>query len=148
MTVETTCRHILDETAKRIGEDLKGHPDLEAGLRTTLGFVYNELDDGAKADEMHRRALELRRTLAARPENTPRLPIPTPAKRPVRNSWHGDEDPTVAASIYNPGQALLVQGRHSETKAISELVSLLRQQGRDAEAEGLLSELPSNDQSK
>lgn len=148
VTAETTCRHVLDETAKRIGEDLKGHPDLEAELRTTLGFIYNELDDGVKAEEMHRKALELRRTLAARPEHAPRVPATTPATPPVRNGWHGDEDPTVAASIYNLGQALLVQGRHREAKAISELASLIRQQGRDAEAELLLSELTTNGQGK
>lgn len=129
VTAETACRHFLDEAAERIGEALKVHPDIEAELRTTLGFVYYDLDDCAKAEEMHRKALELRRTLAAPRETA----TGAPGRPPARSSWHGDEDPTVAASIYNLGQVLFAQGRYGEAKArFEEALALNRERSGNA----------------
>jgi serine/threonine protein kinase/Tfp pilus assembly protein PilF len=52
-------REILDSTAKSLGEDLKGQPEVEAEIRGTIGRVYCSLDELPKAEEMQRRALKL-----------------------------------------------------------------------------------------
>lgn len=59
----TMLREILDQTAARIGRDLKKQPEVEAELRTTLGEVYLELGQYHDAELMLRRALDLRKGL-------------------------------------------------------------------------------------
>lgn len=56
----TLLKKILDNTARKIGPDLAGQPEVEAELRYTLGEVYWEIGDLEDAEFMHRRALELR----------------------------------------------------------------------------------------
>ncbi len=56
-------REILDQTAKRVGRDLKGQPEVEAELRSTLGQVYMELGQYESAESMFRPALEIRQKL-------------------------------------------------------------------------------------
>ena len=55
----TMLREILDKTAERVGKDLKGQPEVEAELRTTLGDVYQALGKYAQAEGMYRNALAL-----------------------------------------------------------------------------------------
>ena len=55
-------REILDQTAKRL-DDLKGQPSVDADLRATLGRVYYDLAEYAKAVAMHRQALAMREKL-------------------------------------------------------------------------------------
>src|SRR6185436_682738 len=50
---------ILDETARRVGRDLTGQPEVEADLRGTLGLTFREIGDFAKAEAMQREALRL-----------------------------------------------------------------------------------------
>jgi serine/threonine protein kinase/tetratricopeptide (TPR) repeat protein len=59
----TMLREILDRTAGRVGRDLKGQPEVEAELRTTLGQVYEALGRYDAAEGMYREALRLRRGL-------------------------------------------------------------------------------------
>lgn len=59
----TMLREILDQTAERIGPDLKDQPEVEAELRSTLGEVYQELGEYKTAETMLRRALQLRTKL-------------------------------------------------------------------------------------
>ena len=56
-------REILDKTAERVGKDLKDQPEVEAELRNTLGEVYYELGDLAKAEPLYREALAIRTKL-------------------------------------------------------------------------------------
>jgi eukaryotic-like serine/threonine-protein kinase len=56
-------RDILDKTAERIGKGLTNQPSVEAELLSTIGQTYNGLGEFAKAEEMHREALRLRRAL-------------------------------------------------------------------------------------
>ena len=56
----TMMREILDQTAERVGRDLGTQPEVEAELRGTLGEVYQELGEFKKAEDMLRRALQLR----------------------------------------------------------------------------------------
>ena len=53
-------REILDKTAERLPTDLTSQPAVEAELRDTLGRVYLSVGEREKAEQMHRRALEIR----------------------------------------------------------------------------------------
>ena len=57
-------RDILDQTAERVGRDLKNQPEVEAELRSTLGQVYLELGQYKSAELMLRPALHLREKLS------------------------------------------------------------------------------------
>ena len=59
-------RQILDDTARRLSQDLKDQPDIEADLRSILGSVYVGLGDYASAAAMHRKALDIRTSLFGR----------------------------------------------------------------------------------
>src|SRR5436190_21169044 len=55
----TLLKKILDQTASRIGVDLKGQPEVEAEVRTTIGWVYQRLEQFGKAEEMYTNALSI-----------------------------------------------------------------------------------------
>jgi tetratricopeptide (TPR) repeat protein len=83
----TLLREILDRTAERLGE-LANQPAVEADLRVTLGNVFFEIGDYQRAEEMQRRALEIRKSL------------------------HGERHPEVADSLSFLGEALFGLGRY------------------------------------
>ena len=56
-------KEILDETAERIETELQKQPEVESDMRATLGAVYLDLGDYPAAERMHRKALDMRRTL-------------------------------------------------------------------------------------
>ncbi len=60
----TMLQKILDTTAAGLGEGLTNQPAVEAELRSTIGGVYLDLGQYAKAEAMERSALELRRKSA------------------------------------------------------------------------------------
>jgi len=90
----TMLREILDQTAERVGKDLKDQPEVEAELRSIMGGVYRSLGEYEKSEAMHRRALELRREV------------------------FGDEDPDVAKSLNSLGGVLGSQSRLVEAEAL------------------------------
>lgn len=57
----TLLREILDNTAQRLDEGLAGQPEVEADLRHTLGVVYRDIGDYAKAAPMLEKAYSLRK---------------------------------------------------------------------------------------
>ena len=57
----TMLLEILDQTAEGVGKDLKGQPEVDAELRTTLGAVYQALGRYEPAEAMFREALRLQR---------------------------------------------------------------------------------------
>jgi tetratricopeptide (TPR) repeat protein len=88
-------REILDQTAERIGKELKGQPVVEAELRATIGDVYLELAEYTKAEAMHRQALKLARQV------------------------YGQEHPEVATSLDNVSTVLYRQGKLAEAETVS-----------------------------
>lgn len=91
---KTMLREILDKTAERVGKELKNQPEVEAELRSTIGAVYWEIGDYAKAERMHREALEIRKKL------------------------FGFEHPDTAASLNNLGLALFDEAKLTEAEAV------------------------------
>ncbi len=78
----TMLREILDKTTQRIGKDMTNQPEVEAELRSTIGFVYDELAEYDEAEAMQRSALAIRKKL------------------------FGNEQLEVADSLYNLGYVL------------------------------------------
>jgi serine/threonine protein kinase/tetratricopeptide (TPR) repeat protein len=135
----TMLREILDKTAQRLNKDLAGQPEVEADLRTTLGWVYLDLGDYLKAETFHRDALALRRNL------------------------RGDNRGEVAESLRGLGLALWIQGKLSEAEtaqreslairrtlfgddnldtanSLNDLAVVLASQGKSIEAESMVRE--------
>jgi eukaryotic-like serine/threonine-protein kinase len=56
-------KEILDQTAERISQELKGQPEVEAELSSIIGNTYYAIGDCSRAAEMLNRALGLRRAL-------------------------------------------------------------------------------------
>jgi eukaryotic-like serine/threonine-protein kinase len=59
-------REILNQTAKHVATDLGQQPAAEAELCYTMGNTYYEIGEYQQAEAMHRRALELRRSIFGR----------------------------------------------------------------------------------
>jgi tetratricopeptide (TPR) repeat protein/tRNA A-37 threonylcarbamoyl transferase component Bud32 len=87
---KTLLQEVLDQTAEHVGKDLKGHPEVEADLRNTLGEVYYAIGEDKQAEAMHRAALVLQRRL------------------------FGESSLAVAASKHNLGLALYAQAQSPE----------------------------------
>ena len=60
----TLLRSILDSTSERIGIELKSSPDLEAYLRSCIGWAYHRIGEQARAEEHLRQSARLYRNLA------------------------------------------------------------------------------------
>jgi tetratricopeptide (TPR) repeat protein len=97
-------RDILDNTVKRLDQDLAGQPEVETELRMTLGAVYDDLGDYAKAVAMYEQALA------------------------VYRKESGSEHATVASALYALGYALLNLGKPGE--AVAPLREALAIQGK------------------
>jgi tetratricopeptide (TPR) repeat protein len=113
----TMLREILNQTAERVAKDLGQQPAAEAELCYTMGNAYHEIGEYQKAEAMHRRALELRRsafgmtntlvadslcslasTLAVHGYNTNAEAMQREALE-MRSSLLGTEHPDVAISL-------------------------------------------------
>ena len=126
-------REILDQTAASVGKELKGQPDVEAELRSTLGGVYLALAEYDKAEAMHSAALALRKE-------------PNPESRQVADSLND-----LANVFYRQGKLAKAETTHREALALrrkllgnkhveianslGNLANVLRDQGKLPEAE-------------
>lgn len=70
---EITARELLDEGARRIGEELEDRPRVSAQLRYTLGDTYNNLGLYEEAHELLEQALD-DLSSSDEPPSDPRLP--------------------------------------------------------------------------
>ncbi len=62
----TMLQEILGRIAERVGKDLKNQPEVEAELRDTIGNVYYDIGELAKAEDILRRAVQLEEHLKPR----------------------------------------------------------------------------------
>jgi tetratricopeptide (TPR) repeat protein/tRNA A-37 threonylcarbamoyl transferase component Bud32 len=98
----TMLRDLMDRAAERIGQELKDQPVAEAEMRATIGEVYAELGEYAKAEAMHRDALKL------------------------ATRSYGPEHPEVASALDNVGVLLYRQGKAAEAEALERKVLAMR----------------------
>ncbi|WP_052574077.1 serine/threonine-protein kinase [Haloferula sp. BvORR071] len=105
----TLLKEILDKTAERIATDLKGQPEVEMELRTTLGDVYRAIAEQRTAELMYRRALEL--SLSA----------------------YGDDDERVATAKNNLALVLSEKADYPESeKLFLEAIATYKKAGRNS----------------
>jgi len=128
----TMLREILDATAKRVGTDLQGQPEVEATIRTTLGNTYRELGEYAASEPHLRAALELRKRilgddhhdtltsinetgvlLQAQGKLDEAMPYLREALEGCRRVL-GDDHPDTLGSMNNMGLLLFSQGKLNE----------------------------------
>src|ERR1043166_2532565 len=100
----TMVREILDDTAQRVARDLTGQPDIEAELRGILGNTYYGLEEYAKAEQMHRESLRLRRSV------------------------FGETNQFVAAPLSDLGNALCMEDRQPEAEILQRQALAMRRQ--------------------
>ncbi len=142
----TMLREILDKTAERVGEDLNEQPDIGADMRTTIGEVYFALGQYAKAEAMHREAVNVRRKLdgnanlldLARSLDDLGVALEIQTKEPEAISVHrealairrkllGNEHPDVARSLSHLGDALDASYKLDEAEVtVREAVAMQR----------------------
>jgi len=137
-------REILDDTAMRVGTDLKGQPEAEADLRVILGKTYSDLGLITNALEMTQEALRLRRLHLA-PTNTAIADAlnnlgamlyaasdyagaANSAREAfaIRTNALGLWNTNVATSLNNLGLALLNQGKIAESAQAQNLALQIR----------------------
>jgi tetratricopeptide (TPR) repeat protein len=112
---------IVDRTAERL-DNLNDEPEVEADLRTTLGNVYLDLGEYARAAQMHKQALALRKRL------------------------FGDEHPNVAQSLNYLGRVNYWDARGSDAEelhreAVERRRALRNDQNKLTEAAAIYHEL-------
>jgi eukaryotic-like serine/threonine-protein kinase len=141
----TMLREILNQTAQRVATELKGQPAAEAELCYTIGNTYFDIAEYAKAEAMHRRALELRQaafgrtnafvadslcsladTLAARGYGTNAEAMQREALA-MRRSLLGPDHPDVATSLNALANVLWHQGKLDEAESLGRQALALRQ---------------------
>jgi len=132
-------REILDQTAERVGKDLKAQPEVEAELLTTLGTAYFELGEARKAIELHRKALELRRALFGETNN-----LVATSFRELGDALELAEEFQKAESAYRQSLAIrrqLFVGDHPDlARSLSLFGGMASSNGKLREAEAALRE--------
>jgi len=139
-------REILDDTAKRVGEDLQGEPEAEADLRIVLGKTYGDLGLITNALAMTREALRLRQlhlgptnpavaealnNLGAMLYNVGDYPGAERAAREalaIRTNAFGQIHTNVALSLNNLGLALWNQSKLAEAEDVEQRGLEMRKQ--------------------
>lgn len=61
----TLLRSILDDAEKRISKELRNSPEIEAYLRSSIGWAYHRIGEQPAAEENLRKSIALYRTLPA-----------------------------------------------------------------------------------
>ncbi|MBI3852988.1 MAG: tetratricopeptide repeat protein [Verrucomicrobia bacterium] len=138
-------REILDQTAQRVGKELRDDPEVEAELRSVLGTTFWELGDLHRSEEMHREALRLNRS---RFDDTNRVvadslkdlgralcdqskfaegEILLRRALAINKILMGEEDPYLIWPLYDLADGLAAQGKLGEAEATyREAIKILR----------------------
>ena len=132
----TMLREILDKTGERVGKDLKDQPEVEAELRSTIGNVYHELGQYAKAEAMHRQALALRRKLFG-DEHWQVTSSINYLVQALTGGQKFDEAATLLREVLPIQRKLFGEEDGNVAWSLSSLALVLRAQGKFAEAETL-----------
>ena len=135
----TVLREILDKTAERIGKDLKDQPEVGADLRHTLGEIYGEIGDDAKAEILYQEALAMRRKLFGNEDLLVAKTLASLARLRISRIGRGDEVGTEEESLLREGLAIrrkLLGEEHEEVGVLlGDLAYTRSLQGKFAEAE-------------
>jgi serine/threonine protein kinase/tetratricopeptide (TPR) repeat protein len=135
---DTTLLHeILDQTADRLDKDLPDQPKVEADLCDTLGLVYDDLGDDARAEGIYRKELALIRSVSTNDD-----PQMAWCLSSLGNSLWRQGKPAEAETVHREALAMrlrLYGTNHPEVAASRACVAMdLKNQGKKGEAENLL----------
>jgi len=136
-------REILDQTAERVGRELKNQPEVRADLQAIIGNVYRDIGLYDKAEAMHREVLATVTHLrgSAHPDvasalcnlgevlqNEGKLPEAENVDRQalaMRKKLLGNAHPDVAISLENLAEVLGLRGKLHEAEAtLREVVAM------------------------
>jgi serine/threonine-protein kinase len=145
---QITVAEVLDRASHRIATDLAGQPEIESGVRRTVGETYSGLGMYDKAEVELRRSLELLRqargpmhddvadcltALAAVLVSRGQADAAEPAAREalaIREELHGAADPSVGASLTALGGVLQARGELDAAEAAERrAIAILRDAG-------------------
>ncbi len=147
----TSVPEILEEAEKRFNSELKGQPGILAEIRETLGVVYRDLGDYARAIACHRDALVIRQELngPTHPdvaESMDSLGIAlqlqselNEAETVLREAVHlrrkifGAEHPLVVTSLFHLSEVLNRQQRYEENEVMRAEILTLRRKSYGSE---------------
>jgi tetratricopeptide (TPR) repeat protein len=135
----TLLREILDKTAERMGKDLTNEPEVELELRDTIGKVYYDLGQYTEAIQMHRRALELARSLYGN-ENIQVADISLSLAWDLRGNIINDEAEKLCREALAIRRRLLGNKNLAVANTLNCLGDVLRAQGKHVEAESSIRE--------
>jgi tetratricopeptide (TPR) repeat protein len=148
---QITVAEVLDRASGRIAGDLAGQPEVEAGVRRTVGETYSGLGMYDKAERELRRALELLRAtrgtagddvanaLLALSTVLVSRGAPKEAEAParealaIRQRLHGSDDASVGEALTALGGVLQAAGELDRAEeAERRAITILRRGGPDA----------------
>ncbi|MBI1827671.1 MAG: serine/threonine protein kinase [Planctomycetes bacterium] len=132
-----TVREVLDHASARLEKELVDQPEVAASIHQTLGKHYSTLGHFIEADQHHRKAVELRRSLAR--GNDPELAealfylaanlqekrdiveaeAPTREALEMRRRLFGQESLQVADSLYDLASILIDEQRPTEAEPLA-----------------------------
>ncbi|HXP60566.1 MAG TPA: tetratricopeptide repeat protein [Dongiaceae bacterium] len=126
-------REILDQTAARVGQELKDQPDVEAEFRSTIGSVYLSLAEYDKAEAMFSAALALRK------KSNPESLLVAESLNDLANVFYRQGKLANAETMHREALALrrrLLGNKHVQiANSLGNLANVLRDQSKLPEAE-------------
>jgi serine/threonine protein kinase/tetratricopeptide (TPR) repeat protein len=125
---------ILDNTAERVGKDLKGEPEVQAELFFTIGNTYLQLRDLAEAEAMHLEALRLRKSLFGETNELVAASLSDLA-RVLVNADKASEAEGMARQAVDIRRRLFGEQHKAVADSLYVLASALQRQRKLAEAE-------------
>jgi eukaryotic-like serine/threonine-protein kinase len=142
--VDYTVRQLLDDSALRLSDQLKGQPEVEAAVRAAIGNAYRRLGLTDKADPHLQRALSLRRTTASAAADKEAADLLL-AQSLLDYGWNCDEAGRAAEAEPHLREALAIYKANggAGAKVIETLATLqlcVDQQRRWADAEAVANE--------
>ncbi len=158
---QITVVEVLDRASSRIGTDLAGQPEVEAGVRQTVGETYSGLGMYDKAEAQFRRSIELLRRAEGNESDDvadallalstvlvsrgdPKLAEP-PAREAlaIRETLHGKNDVSVGQALTALGGVLQAAGELEAAETVERrAIDILRKSpGGDADLAEALNNL-------
>jgi serine/threonine-protein kinase len=149
---QITVAEVLDRASSRIGTDLAGQPEVEAGVRRTVGETYSGLGMYDRAETQLRRSIELLRrergdssdemadallalstVLVSRGDPKQAEP-PAREALAIRERLHGGDDVSVARALTALGGVLQAAGELEAAEAVERRAIDIFRKSTDSDA--------------
>ena len=132
-----TAREVLDKASKEIDTGLAKDPETQAQMMDTMGDVYENLGLYTQAEQLNRRALEIR-TLALGPSHRDTIVSMRHLSNVLQDQSKYPEAERLARTALDLSRKQFGPSDTETLRAASRLGNLLREEGRYPEAESIL----------